>query len=81
MLSINCVFRLAIDQNKFAQIVPNQSPLSITHLGNAGYSPNIYYDIETIEIHIVDKTFHLIEVTPRYIVITDNIEETNKEYV
>jgi hypothetical protein len=55
------------------------SPL--TNIGNAGYSPNIYYDIETMDIHIADKVFNLIEVTPRYIVFTDNIAETNKEYV
>ena len=64
--------------------MPNEQTFTVCPLvqnGNVGHSPNIYYDIYTVEIFIGEMTFYLIEVTPRYILITDNIDEANKEFV
>lgn len=45
------------------------SPL-ITY-GYQGFSPNVYYRIDSNTIQIRDKVFEVIEVTPEYIVLGD----------
>ena len=42
----------------------------ITH-GYQGFSPNIYYNSNSTIIHILDRDFDVIEVTPEYIILGD----------
>ena len=37
--------------------------------GNQGFSSNIYYPAQSMTIHILDKSFDVIEVTPDYLVL------------
>lgn len=40
-------------------------------VGYQGYSPNIYYSIDSRVIQIFEKTFDVLEVTPEYIILGD----------
>jgi hypothetical protein len=37
--------------------------------GYQGFSPNIYYNIKSLHINILDIKFYILEVTPEYIVM------------
>ena len=39
--------------------------------GYQGFSPNIYYNSNSNVIHVFDKEFDVIEVTPDYIILGD----------
>jgi len=54
--------------------MPNEHTFVMTpfmNYGYAGYSPNIYYSINSQVIRIVDKDFDVIEVTSDYIILAD----------
>ncbi len=40
-------------------------------MGHQGFSPNIYYNSSSAVIHILDRDFDVIEVTPEYIILGD----------
>lgn len=52
----------------------NDNTFSLSPFKNQGYqgfSPNIYYNVNSSIIHIFDKAFEVIEVTTDYIIIAD----------
>ena len=49
--------------------------------GYHGFSPNIYYDISASAIRVLDKTFGIVDVTPEYLILTENIGGIQTEYV
>lgn len=43
----------------------------LVHVGYQGFSPSIYYDISSKIVHMYDREFDVIEVTPMYIILED----------
>ena len=41
----------------------------LVHVGYQGFSPSIYYDISSKIVHMYDREFDVIEVTPMYIIL------------
>ena len=39
--------------------------------GYQGFSPNIYYPLNSTVIQVFNKTFDVLEVTPEYIILAD----------
>ena len=49
--------------------------------GYHGFSPNIYYDIGSTTILVLDMAFGVIDVHPQYIILSDDHSAVNKEFV
>ena len=39
--------------------------------GYQGFSPSIYYNVNAAFVHIMDRDFDVLEVTPEYIILGD----------
>ena len=50
-------------------------------MGHASLTPNIYYDINSHKIQVYDIAFDVIEVSPQYIIISDDYLGIREEYV
>jgi uncharacterized membrane protein len=64
--------------------MPNEKTFSLSPIkaeGYQGYSPNIYYDINASTILLLNKAFGVIEVHPQYIILSDDYQVNNQEYV
>lgn len=54
--------------------MPNESTFAITPYiakGYQGFSPTIFYPVDSSVIHLLDKDFDVLEVNPDYIIIGD----------
>lgn len=54
--------------------MPNDTTFALSPLissGHQGFSATIYYNISSAVIHLLDRDFDVIEVTPEYIIIGD----------
>jgi len=54
--------------------LPNENTFSLSPFATKGYqgfSPNIYYDINSSVIQVFDREFEVLEVTPQYILLAD----------
>lgn len=55
--------------------------IPIKSMGHASLTPNIYYDINSHKIQVYDIAFDVIEVSPQYIIISDDYLGIREEYV
>jgi hypothetical protein len=54
--------------------MPNENTFVLSPFitqGYQGFSPNVYYNSNATIIHINDRNFEVIEVTPEYIILGD----------
>ncbi len=54
--------------------MPNQNTFVLSPFvtkGYQGFSPNIYYNIDSTEIQVFDHSFDVLEVTTEYIILGD----------
>lgn len=72
LLSINQGF---LKKFKFMYCgMPNESTFALAPYiasGHQGFSPTIFYSVNSQVIHLLDKDFDVIEVNPDYIIIGD----------
>ena len=63
---------LKIDKQIVYSGMCNQSTFVVSpHIGfeSQGYSPSIYYNIDSTAIQVLDITFDVVEVTTKYIIL------------
>jgi len=54
--------------------MPNENTFALSPFlakGYQGFSPNIYYNLNSTVIQVFDKTFDVLEVAPEYVILGD----------
>jgi len=62
--TFNIMYCGMVNDNTFAL-----SPFKVH--GYQGFSPNVFYNLNATIIHLLDREFEVLEVTPDYIILAD----------